>query len=33
MVSYCVQSVEDLNNVILLHFIKYPLLTQKRIDF
>jgi hypothetical protein len=33
MASYCVQSIEDLNNVIIPHFIKYPLLTQKRIDF
>ena len=27
MASYCVQSIEDLNNVIIPHFIKYPLLT------
>jgi len=30
---YSVQSIKDLNNIIIPHFIKYPLLTQKRIDF
>jgi len=30
---YSVQSIKDLNNMIIPHFIKYPLLTQKRIDF
>jgi LAGLIDADG endonuclease len=30
---YSVQSLKDLNNVIIPHFSKYPLLTQKRVDF
>lgn len=30
---YSVQSIKDINNVIIAHFIKYPLLTQKQIDF
>jgi hypothetical protein len=30
---YSVASKKDLNNVIIPHFIKYPLLTQKRGDF
>lgn len=32
-ISFSVQSVKDLNNVIIPHFDKYPLLTQKRADF
>jgi hypothetical protein len=31
--AYYVESVKDLNNVIIPHFILYPLLTQKRADF
>ena len=30
---YSVLSKKDLNNIIIPHFIKYPLLTQKRADF
>ena len=30
---YSVQSVEDLVNVIIPHFLKYPLITQKKADF
>ena len=30
---YSVQSIKDINNMIIPHFTKYPLLTQKRIDF
>jgi len=30
---YSVQSIKDLNNIIIPHFIKYPLLTQKKVDF
>jgi len=30
---YCVESIKDLNNVIIPHFDKFPLLTQKRADF
>lgn len=30
---YSVQSVKDISNVIIPHFDKYPLLTQKRADF
>lgn len=30
---YHVQSLEDLKNVIIPHFIKYPLITQKNSDF
>lgn len=30
---YCVESIKDLTNVIISHFDKYPLLTQKRADF
>lgn len=30
---YAVKSLKDLTNVIIPHFIKYPLLTQKRVDF
>jgi hypothetical protein len=29
-VIYSVQSIKDLNNIIIPHFIKYPLLTQKK---
>jgi len=32
-VIYAVKSVKDLNEVIIPHFSKYPLLTQKRVDF
>lgn len=32
-VIYSVQSVKDINNVIIPHFLKYPLLTQKIINF
>jgi hypothetical protein len=30
---YSVLSKKDLNNVIIPHFLKYPLLTKKRADF
>jgi len=30
---YSVQSVQALNNVIIPHFLDYPLLTQKKADF
>jgi hypothetical protein len=30
---YCVESIKDLINVIIPHFDKYPLLTQKQADF
>jgi hypothetical protein len=30
---YSVQSLKDLNNVIIPHFSRYPLLSQKQIDF
>jgi hypothetical protein len=30
---YLVQSIKDLTNVIIPHFDKYPLITQKRVDF
>jgi hypothetical protein len=30
---YAVQSIDALNNVIIPHFIKYPLLTEKQRDF
>jgi hypothetical protein len=30
---YTVKSIKDLTNVILPHFLKYPLITQKRADF
>jgi len=32
-VSYTVWSIKDITNVIIPHFDKYPLLTQKRVDF
>jgi len=32
-VIYSIQSIKDLNNIIIPHFIKYPLLTQKKVDF
>ena len=32
-VIYAVKSLKDLHNVIIPHFTKYPLLTQKRADF
>jgi hypothetical protein len=31
--SFEVRSLEDLSNVIIPHFLKYPLITQKRADF
>lgn len=31
--AYIVRSVKDLTNVIIPHFLKYPLLTCKRADF
>lgn len=31
--EYYVKSIKDLINVIIPHFVKYPLLTQKRADF
>jgi hypothetical protein len=31
--SYRVNTLKDLTNVIIPHFIKYPLLTKKRADF
>ena len=30
---YSVQSIRDINNTIISHFIKYPLLTEKQKDF
>lgn len=30
---YCVESINDLANVIIPHFDKYPLLSKKRVDF
>jgi hypothetical protein len=30
---YCVESIKDLTNVIIPHFYKYPLFTQKLADF
>ena len=32
-VIYAVKSVKELHSVIIPHFIKYPLLTQKKVDF
>jgi hypothetical protein len=32
-VVYSVQSIQDLTNVIIPHFDKYPLLSKKRADF
>ena len=32
-VVYAVQSIKELMNVVIPHFIKYPLLTQKQGDF
>ena len=32
-VNYLVQDVKSLTNVIIPHFVKYPLITQKRADF
>ena|SRR5947207_2439332 len=32
-VIYSVQSVKDINDIIIPHFTKYPLLTQKHINF
>lgn len=32
-VYYSVNSIKELNNIIIPHFEKYPLLTQKRSDF
>ena len=32
-VIYSIQTLKDLNNIIIPHFIKYPLLTQKKVDF
>jgi hypothetical protein len=32
-VIYCVQSIKDINNVIIPYFNKYSLLTQKNVDF
>jgi hypothetical protein len=32
-VSYAVCSIKDINNVIIAHFDKYPLLTQKKADY
>lgn len=31
--SYIVRSNKDLNSVIIPHFLKYPLQTQKQVDF
>lgn len=33
MVYFVVNSLADLTNVIIPHFLEYPLLTQKRADF
>ena len=33
LVLYCVSSLRDLTNIILPHFLKYPLITQKKADF
>ena len=32
-ILYSVSSLQDLKNVIIPHFVKYPLITQKRADF
>lgn len=32
-VSYIVRSLRDINNVIIPHFDKYPLITQKQADY
>jgi len=32
-INYTVSRIGDLNNVIISHFIKYPLISQKRADF
>jgi hypothetical protein len=32
-IFYTVQSIKDLTNVIIPHFLKYPLLSKKRADF
>jgi hypothetical protein len=32
-VIFSVSAISDLTNVIIPHFVKYPLLTQKRADF
>jgi hypothetical protein len=32
-VAYSVKSIKDLTNVIIPHFLKYPLITKKRADF
>lgn len=31
--NYRVSSLKDINNVIIPHFLKYPLITQKKADF
>lgn len=33
MAVYQVQSIEELKNVIISHFDKYPLISKKRADF
>jgi hypothetical protein len=33
VVSYTVSSVQDLTNVIIPHFDRYPLITQKKADY
>lgn len=32
-VSFCVSSIKEINEVIIPHFDKYKLLTQKQVDF
>lgn len=33
VVSYCVSKISDLGNVIAPHFSRFPLQSQKRVDF
>ena len=33
IVSFCVASIKEINEVIISHFDKYKLLTQKQVDF
>jgi hypothetical protein len=33
VVTYTVRSLRDINNVIIPHFDKYPLITQKKADY
>lgn len=33
MIQYRIESIKDLTKVVIRHFDKYPLITQKRVDF